>query len=202
VDVNDHRPEFVNGAPYKIVLDENTRPGLPVFRGIAAIDRDQPGSPNSDISYAISQQNVFSLESSSAASAVLILRRPLDYERGDRLFNLTLTAQVSVKRAAIYDSPRARKSAHVIDRSDTFARMQDHGLPPLTSTTYVLVEVRDGDDQGPAFTRPTYTASVDEDLSSSTVSSLSDAKRSSPVSVSGAVVVAAVVVVSVGITSR
>jgi hypothetical protein len=69
--------------------------GLTIFRGIHAIDRDKPNTPNSDVQYSITDGNdkgKFAMESSHRA--VLVLRRPLDYDAGDREFTLILMASV------------------------------------------------------------------------------------------------------------
>jgi hypothetical protein len=69
--------------------------GLTIFRGIHAIDRDKPNTPNSDVQYSIIDGNdkgKFAMENSHRA--VLVLKRPLDYDAGDREFTLTLMASV------------------------------------------------------------------------------------------------------------
>lgn len=70
--------------------------GLTIYRGIHAIDRDKPNTPNSDVQYAITAGNErgkFALDSSH--QAFLLLKKPLDYDTGDREFTLTITASVS-----------------------------------------------------------------------------------------------------------
>lgn len=70
--------------------------GLTIYRGIHAIDRDKPNTPNSDVQYAITAGNErgkFALDSSH--QAFLLLKKPLDYDAGDREFILTITASVS-----------------------------------------------------------------------------------------------------------
>ena len=94
-DVNDNRPEFI-GGPYNVTVDELTPPGLTIFRGIQALDRDKPNTANSEVTYNIERGNddrKFSIETSSK-KAVLVLRKPLDFDKGDRVFNLTIKAQV------------------------------------------------------------------------------------------------------------
>ncbi|XP_021940674.1 cadherin-89D isoform X3 [Zootermopsis nevadensis] len=91
-DVNDHAPQFIN-APYHVTVDELTPTGLTVFRGIHAVDSDKRNTPNSDVQYSIvdgNEKGKFAMESSHRA--VLVLRRPLDYDAGDREFTLTLMA--------------------------------------------------------------------------------------------------------------
>ncbi|XP_044262289.1 cadherin-89D isoform X1 [Tribolium madens] len=91
-DVNDHAPVFV-GAPYQLAVDELTPVGLTIFRGIRASDRDKPNTPNSDVQYVIisgNERGKFALDSSQ--QAFLILKRPLDYDTGDREFLLTIAA--------------------------------------------------------------------------------------------------------------
>lgn len=70
--------------------------GLTIFRGIKALDRDKPNTPNSDVQYAITAGNErgkFALDSSH--QALLMLEKGLDYDNGDREFTLTITASVS-----------------------------------------------------------------------------------------------------------
>lgn len=70
---------------------------MTIFRGINAFDGDKPNTPNSDVHYAIvkgNEEGKFSLESGHRTA--LILRKPLDYDAGDRLFSLIITATVSV----------------------------------------------------------------------------------------------------------
>lgn len=71
--------------------------GVTIFRGIHAMDGDKPNTPNSDVHYAIvkgNEQGKFSLESGHRTS--LILRKPVDYDNGDREFTLVIAATVSV----------------------------------------------------------------------------------------------------------
>ncbi|XP_029156895.1 cadherin-89D isoform X2 [Nylanderia fulva] len=91
-DINDHAPQFVD-APYHVSVDELTPVGVTIFRGIHALDGDKPNTPNSDVYYAIvkgNEQGKFSLESGHRTA--LILRKPVDYDSGDREFNLIITA--------------------------------------------------------------------------------------------------------------
>jgi len=50
-DENDCRPVFASPV-YTVVVTENSSPGLSVFQ-LSAVDDDQPGSPNSRLTYAI-----------------------------------------------------------------------------------------------------------------------------------------------------
>ncbi|EZA48060.1 Cadherin-89D [Ooceraea biroi] len=91
-DINDHSPQFVD-APYHVTVDELTPVGEIIFRGIHALDGDKPNTPNSDVYYAIvkgNEQGKFSLESGHRTA--LILRKPVDYDSGDREFTLVITA--------------------------------------------------------------------------------------------------------------
>ena len=86
----------IRPAGYNVTIDENTPVGLTIFRGIQAVDRDRPNSPNSDIAYSIvagNEDRKFSLEA-GGQKAVVVLRKPLDLEAGDALFNMTILAQV------------------------------------------------------------------------------------------------------------
>ena len=98
-DINDHHPKFV-GAPYRIRVEELTPPGLTVFRGLKALDSDKPNTANSEVTYSIiggNEQRKFSVEATSSKKAVIVLRKDLDYDSGDRIFNLTIRAEVSTK---------------------------------------------------------------------------------------------------------
>jgi hypothetical protein len=41
--------------------------------------------------------------------------------------------------------------------------VQDKGSPPLSSTTHVVIRVKDGDDLSPIFSKDVYEATVQED---------------------------------------
>ena len=95
-DINDNAPEFV-GAPYRIRVDELTPPGFTIFRGIQALDKDKPNTANSEVTYSIIRGNakrVFSVEAASSKKAVIVLRKNLDFDRGDKIYNLTIKAEV------------------------------------------------------------------------------------------------------------
>ncbi|CAH0674179.1 unnamed protein product [Spodoptera exigua] len=91
-DVNDNVPKFLD-TPYHVAVDELTPTGLTIFKGIHAFDRDKPNTPNSDVQYSIisgDPEGHFALESSH--KPVLILKKPLDYDAGDKDFSLVVTA--------------------------------------------------------------------------------------------------------------
>lgn len=70
--------------------------GTIIFRGINAFDGDKINTPNSDVHYAIvrgNEDDKFSLE--SGHQTALILRKSLDYDYGDRKYQLVITATVS-----------------------------------------------------------------------------------------------------------
>ncbi|RZF45904.1 hypothetical protein LSTR_LSTR008281, partial [Laodelphax striatellus] len=114
-DVNDHHPIFVD-APYQVTVDELTPIGITLFRGIHAIDRDKPNTPNSEIHYSVlagNEKGKFGIDGGARAS--LVLRNPLDYDMGDTNFLLTIIAS-------------------------------DRGSPPKNSTTTIKITVTDSDD--------------------------------------------------------
>ncbi|XP_075211152.1 cadherin 89D [Lycorma delicatula] len=130
-DVNDHHPVFID-APYHVIVDELTPIGLTVFRGIYAVDKDKPNTPNSEVHYAIiagNEKGKFGVEGSPRAS--LVLRNPVDYDMGDTNFLLTLLAS-------------------------------DRGSPPRNSTTTLKVTVTDSDDLSPRFTHDVYRTQITE----------------------------------------
>ncbi|KAJ2939033.1 hypothetical protein O0L34_g19014 [Tuta absoluta] len=91
-DINDNSPKFLD-TPYEVTVDELTPTGLTIYKGIKAFDRDKPNTPNSDVQYSITGgnfDNQFALESSHKPN--LVLKKPLDYDAGDKEFTLTITA--------------------------------------------------------------------------------------------------------------
>lgn len=134
-DVNKHAPEFHN-VPYQVDVDELTPVGVAIFRGIAAIDRDTPGTPNSAVSYFIigiepdSENNTFILPDPSEGN--LVLNKPLDFDNGIKEYKIQIQAT-------------------------------DHGTPTsLSSITTMTVRVRDADDQPPSFSQDIYRGHVSE----------------------------------------
>jgi len=72
--------------------------GLTIFRGIQALDRDKPNTANSEVVYSLisgNEDRKFSIEATSK-KAVLVLRKTLDYDGGERTFNITIKAQVNL----------------------------------------------------------------------------------------------------------
>jgi hypothetical protein len=62
-----------------------------------------PNTPNSHVTYSIvsgNEDKKFSIEGSG--KAVVVLRKKLDFEAGDRVFNLTVLAQVSLFRGVLF----------------------------------------------------------------------------------------------------
>ncbi|XP_022692572.1 protocadherin Fat 4-like isoform X3 [Varroa jacobsoni] len=131
-DVNDHAPEFQN-TPYHLEVDELTPVGLTIFRGIHAIDRDKPNTPNSDITYSIVGGNDnASFALSDPLEGVVVINKPLDYDHGTRVYKLQIQAR-------------------------------DHGSPESFQTnTELTIRVKDADDQNPVFTKPVYHANITE----------------------------------------
>ncbi|KMQ96809.1 cadherin-89d-like isoform x4 protein [Lasius niger] len=87
-----------------------------IFRGIHALDGDKPNTPNSDVYYAIvkgNEQGKFSLESGHRTA--LILRKPVDYDSGDREFNLIITA---TDRGVPAKSTNSTVKITVVDNDD------------------------------------------------------------------------------------
>lgn len=96
-DVNDHPPKFTN-LPYQVYIDESTPIGTTVFTQITAHDRDKPNTPNSDVQYSIQMPDHdpggshFSLESPHRPH--IVLRRQLDFDEGQRMFEVPIVASV------------------------------------------------------------------------------------------------------------
>ena len=47
--------------------------------------------------------------------------------------------------------------------SEILVFLQDNGSPPLASQTYLVIDIRDGDDLNPSFTQELYTTQISED---------------------------------------
>ena len=47
--------------------------------------------------------------------------------------------------------------------SEIHVFLQDNGSPPLASQTYLVIDIRDGDDLNPSFTQELYTTQISED---------------------------------------
>lgn len=98
-DINDHFPTFLN-LPYEVEIDELTPVGSTVFQNIVAFDRDKPNTPNSDIQYSLGavsptkESAYFALESRHRPS--IVLKKPLDFDEGIRIFLIDVIASVSV----------------------------------------------------------------------------------------------------------
>ncbi|OQR74463.1 cadherin-89D-like, partial [Tropilaelaps mercedesae] len=131
-DVNDHAPEFQN-TPYHLEVDELTPVGLTIFRGIHAVDRDKPNTPNSDVTYSIVGGNDnASFALSDPLEGIVVINKPLDYDHGTRVYKLQIQAR-------------------------------DHGSPESFQTnTELTIRVKDADDQNPVFTKPIYHANITE----------------------------------------
>ncbi|CAG9765181.1 unnamed protein product [Ceutorhynchus assimilis] len=130
-DINDHAPMFL-GSPYTVEVDELFPVGLTLYRGIRAIDRDKPNTPNSDVHFAIvagNDRGKFALENSHEPD--VILRRALDYDGGDREFSLIITAT-------------------------------DRGSPPRSTNTTLKIRINDNDDLPPKFTKGVYRTRIHE----------------------------------------
>ncbi|CAB3227459.1 unnamed protein product [Arctia plantaginis] len=124
-DVNDNVPKFQD-TPYHVAVDELTPAGLTIFKSIRAFDRDKPNTPNSDVQYSIIAGDAdghFALESSHKPA--LVLKKPLDYDTGDKEFLLVVTAS---DRGSPPRSTNATVHITVLDNDD---------LPPkFTSDLY------------------------------------------------------------------
>lgn len=130
-DVNDHSPKFLD-VPYHVTVDELTPVGLTLFRGIHAIDRDKPNTPNSDVHFSIvggNEEGKFAFESSQRP--VLVLKKPLDYDSGTKEYKLRIMAS-------------------------------DRGIPARNSTVPLYVKIADNDDLSPQFTREVYRTQISE----------------------------------------
>jgi Cadherin domain. len=77
---------------------------LTIFKGIQAVDKDKPNTPNSDVQYSIiggNDKGKFTLENNNHKAA-LVLKKPLDYEAGDTQFLLVLLATVSLLKGTTF----------------------------------------------------------------------------------------------------
>ncbi|CAG0894132.1 unnamed protein product, partial [Cyprideis torosa] len=196
-DLNDHAPVFLN-SPYVANVDELTPPGIAILSGIVAMDQDKANTANSDIAYSLTRGNrgnTFELRSGGETEGVsLVLRRSLDFDKGDSQFLLEVTAKVSVKSAfdIAYSLTRGNRGntfelrsggetegvSLVLRRSLDFDKgdsqfllevtAKDHGDPPLSSRASIRVHVIDNDDLDPVFSANSYRAKIWESIGPAT----------------------------------
>ncbi|XP_017670700.1 PREDICTED: cadherin-like protein 26 [Lepidothrix coronata] len=128
-DINDNAPEF-SKEEYSITIGEDHRKDEPVFQ-VTALDKDEVGTANSQVSYSISMQMptpdgfTFSIDPSTGS---ILLSRCLDYQTANS-FKLLVKAS-------------------------------DQGSPQLSSTATVNVAVEDANNHLPVFTSDSYQLQV------------------------------------------
>ncbi|XP_008947239.1 PREDICTED: cadherin-like protein 26, partial [Merops nubicus] len=120
-DINDNAPEFPK-EEYNITIRENHRRDEPVFQ-VTALDKDEGGSANSQVSYSLSMQIplpdgfTFTIDPTTGS---ILLSECLDYKTASS-FKLLIKAS-------------------------------DHGSPQLSSTATVNIAVEDANNHLPVFT--------------------------------------------------
>ncbi len=89
VDINDNAPQFTPDL-YTIALREDTSVGFDIL-SVFAFDPDEPGNPNSEIVYSISDGNTNGTFTLSSSSGLLELAKTLDFE-AQPSYTLTVSA--------------------------------------------------------------------------------------------------------------
>ncbi|XP_054701632.1 cadherin-like protein 26 [Grus americana] len=128
-DINDNAPEFPREA-YSVTIRENHSKDEPVFQ-VTALDKDEEGSANSQVSYSLSMQMplldgfTFNIDPTTGS---ILLSGCLDYKTANS-FKLLIKAS-------------------------------DHGTPQLSSTATVNVAIEDANNHLPVFTSDNYQLQI------------------------------------------
>ncbi|XP_075625154.1 cadherin-like protein 26 [Balearica regulorum gibbericeps] len=128
-DINDNAPEFPREA-YSITIRENHSKDESVFQ-VTALDKDEEGSANSQVSYSLSMQMplldgfTFNIDPTTGS---ILLSGCLDYKTANS-FKLLIKAS-------------------------------DHGTPQLSSTATVNVAIEDANNHLPVFTSDNYQLQI------------------------------------------
>ncbi|KAM6319284.1 cadherin-like protein 26 [Podargus strigoides] len=128
-DINDNAPEFPK-EEYNVTIRENHSKDEPVFQ-VTALDKDEDGTVNSQVSYSISMQMplpdgfTFNID---PTTGLILLSGCLDYKAAN-FFKLLIKAS-------------------------------DHGTPQLSSTATVNVAVEDANNHLPVFTSDKYQLQI------------------------------------------
>ncbi|XP_051489372.1 cadherin-like protein 26 [Apus apus] len=128
-DINDNAPEFPK-EEYSVTIRETHSKDEPVFQ-VTALDKDEDGSANSQVSYSLSMQKPLSdgfKFNIDPATGLILLSGCLDYETASS-FKLLIKAS-------------------------------DHGTPQLSSTVTVNVAVEDANNHRPVFTSDNYQLQI------------------------------------------
>ncbi|XP_063241640.1 protein dachsous [Bacillus rossius redtenbacheri] len=134
-DANDNPPVFqpAGAGGFSASVSEGAGAGHSVLR-LAALDADQPGSPNSEVVYEIASGNDEDLFSLDLKTGIIRVNKGLDYDSGDTQYVLVVQATDS----AI--SPDTR----------------------LTNIATVSIQLEDDNDNSPVFPVPEYLQTVPE----------------------------------------
>ncbi|XP_009459886.1 PREDICTED: cadherin-like protein 26 [Nipponia nippon] len=128
-DINDNAPEFPK-EEYSITIRENHSKDEPVFQ-VTALDKDEDGTANSQVSYSLSMQ------------------MPLS---DGFTFNVDpTTGSIRLSRCLEYKTANSFK---------LLIKASDHGTPQLSSTATVNVAVEDANNYLPVFTRDNYQLQI------------------------------------------
>lgn len=158
-DINDNAPKFVN-TPYETTVSELTPVGTTVFQGVLATDADS--GVNGLMEYLVVPGDL------AAVAAATQAQPRTHYADGYGYFTINLPhqGQVTVNRSLDYE--RTQRYLVTIMATDRARNSSER----LSSTTTLVVNVRDDDDQDPSFIyqgcmlldgaciNPEYTASV------------------------------------------
>ncbi|XP_009997044.1 PREDICTED: cadherin-like protein 26 [Chaetura pelagica] len=128
-DINDNAPEFPK-EEYSVTVRETHSKDEPVFQ-VTALDRDEDGNVNSQVSYSLSMQKPLSdgfTFNIDPTTGLILLSGCLDYETASS-FKLLIKAS-------------------------------DHGTPQLSSTVIVNVAVEDANNHHPVFTSDNYQLQI------------------------------------------
>ena len=90
-DANDNAPHLTNPSPESspVTISETALPGEPVVQ-LEASDADQPGTPNSQLTFELTSGNDLDLFSLEPSTGVITVKRSLDYDHGPTQFRLVV----------------------------------------------------------------------------------------------------------------
>ena len=152
-DVNDNVPQF--SLPYFRGAEFENLPPLTPVTMVSATDEDT--GANADISFSILQvrstnDSCFSAPGAGIQDCLHLISTTVNVT--DMPFMIdTQSGMIST----FYPLDREGDAAYILD-----VEARDDGVPPLASTTLVLVAVLDRNDESPAFSRDVYLVSISE----------------------------------------
>jgi len=174
-DINDHSPVFTCKSPYVIHISESVPPGVEYALPAAA---DADSRHFAVQRYVLGgrlppQSSPFQLltrrqPDGGSVDVRLVVERPLDREVASS-YRLTLDREVASYYRLTLDREAASNYRLTLDREAASSyrltlTALDGGRPPRSAAVQLAIVVLDVNDNRPTFDRPSYEATVDENL--------------------------------------